>query len=189
MAQYTVRVELGTEKIIFKISPQGRVSVTADARGCHPRVLGHDGHKLARTHQAIFGNPVAGLGIHAAFGPVHQGIAQASLRIGEVGFGADGLRCFGESQLDGIVHASCRNPFQPRSVGAETPDAARTPLHPFAFFGRNVETRAGTGHIEPAVGRGKGANDAVGVDVQHPARQNHLAFVGHAVVIGIRKFD
>ena len=189
MAQHPVRVELRTEQVVLETGSQGRAPVAANARRGHTRILGNHRHQLAGAHQAVAGNVVVGFGIHAAFRPVHQGIALAGLRVGEVGFGTDGFGSFGKREFDGVIHATRRNPFQARAVRAHAPDARGSAFEPLAFLGRHIKPVDGTGKVEPAVGPQKRADQAVGVHVEGPAGQQHFAIVGHAVAVCVGEFE
>jgi hypothetical protein len=153
---------------------------------CDVTEVVHDRHGLQRARQAGDGLHLVGAFINTAVEPVHDGVA-ARLAVVEI-LRADDLALGREIDLHGVVAARERMPPHVVTAGLAGPDAAGEPLvHERAVLLHDLVPLASVAPVEAAVGMQEGAVHIRGVAGVLEASDDHLALVGDAVVIRVRK--
>src|SRR5690348_18463597 len=133
MALHAMRIELGAEEIALIRRAEALAAIEEQTGGRDAGELGHHRHEIAGAFE-LAGHRIR-FRINAAPDPMHQRIALAIARILKVGHGPEGLAGRQKSQLDGIIEAATRHPFETRSVRADPPDARGLAFELAAIFG------------------------------------------------------
>ena len=179
-----LRVEKSDEEIVAP----GRIErARAIARETGDRDMSqivHDRHPLLGSRQIGDGLELVRPLIHPAEQPVDDGIA-ARLVIVEVDH-SDNLPLGGEIDLDGIVRTRERMPLHVTAIRAARPDAGgKAFVHDRPVLLHHLVSLAPVAPIEPAVRVQERTMHIGRVARVIKAADDHLAPIGHAVVVGV----
>ena len=115
---------------------------------------------------------------------MHQRIALAVLRIGEISHRADHFAAGGEDDFHGIVEATARHRFQLRAIGPHPPNPRGESFETAAVLGFYIKSVPAIGEIQPPF-RPKKWPVQTRRSAHVPTAGEHLARIGFAVAIGI----
>ena len=185
-----VQVEERGEEVVLVARAKDVVLVAAQSARCAGAELDEGLRQFwpGAFHRAVVEHIVL-LAEDRAVGGVADAVAEARLAEVDEGAGEEDFALAREGHTDRVVHAARHDDVEPCAVGPHAEDVRGAVLQDGAVAERvGLFGERAFGPVEEAVRPEIGTVDVVGAAGEGAALEPFLAFVGHAVAIGVGEF-